>query len=49
MMFATGFSSDIGGVSVAFLSVNDLRPNKLASGRLRDLADAAELPPERGE
>lgn len=59
LTFATGldfedayvrrFSVDIGGVSVPFLSVDDLRRNKLASGRLRDLADAAELPPEGGQ
>ena len=46
--FTHRFSIDIGGVSVPFLSVDDLRRNKLASGRLRDLADAAELPPEGG-
>lgn len=59
LTFATGldfedayvrrFSVNIGRVSVPFLSVDDLRRNKLASGRLRDLADAAELPPEGGE
>lgn len=36
---------DIGGLSVPFISPEDLRTNKLATGRLRDLADAAELPP----
>ena len=34
----------IGGVAVPFVSVDDLRTNKLATGRLRDRADAAELP-----
>ena len=36
---------DIGGLSVPFISVDDLRTNKLATGRIRDLADAADLPP----
>ncbi len=35
---------EIGGVKVPFLSRNNLRTNKLATGRLRDQADAAELP-----
>ncbi len=35
---------EIGGVKVPFLSRNDLRTNKLATGRLRDHADASELP-----
>jgi len=34
---------EIGGVPVPFVSVDDLRTNKLATGRLRDRADAAEL------
>lgn len=37
---------DVGQLPVPFLSVDDLRTNKLATGRLRDRADAAELPPE---
>jgi hypothetical protein len=36
---------DVGGLQVPFISVDDLRTNKLATGRLRDLADAADLPP----
>ena len=36
---------DVGGLTVPFISVDDLRTNKLATGRLRDQADAAELPP----
>lgn len=44
--FSHRLSIEIGGVSVPFLSVDDLRRNKLATGRLRDLADAADLPPE---
>jgi hypothetical protein len=36
---------DVGGLDVPFVSVDDLRTNKLATGRLRDQADAAELPP----
>ncbi|MEN9646568.1 MAG: hypothetical protein RL238_3237 [Actinomycetota bacterium] len=39
---------DVGGVQVPFVSVDDLRTNKLATGRLRDQADAAELPPSDG-
>jgi hypothetical protein len=36
---------EIGGVEVPFLSVDDLRTNKTATGRLRDLADVEDLPP----
>lgn len=36
---------DVGGLRVPFISVDDLRTNKLATGRLRDRADAADLPP----
>jgi hypothetical protein len=36
---------DVGGLQVPFISVDDLRTNKLATGRLRDLADAVDLPP----
>jgi hypothetical protein len=36
---------DVGGLHVPFISVDDLRTNKLATGRLRDQADAADLPP----
>jgi Nucleotidyl transferase of unknown function (DUF2204) len=55
LTFATGLTFDeahdhrvtvnLGGVAVPFISVDDLRTNKLATGRLRDLADAADLPP----
>ena len=55
LTFATGLSFDkayehrvlvdVGGLPVPFISVDDLRMNKLATGRLRDQADAAELPP----
>ena len=34
----------IGNVQVPFISVDDLRRNKLATGRTRDIADAADLP-----
>lgn len=34
----------IGKVQVPFISVDDLRTNKLATGRPRDLADVADLP-----
>lgn len=36
---------DVGGLRVPFVSVDDLRTNKLATGRLRDRADASDLPP----
>ena len=36
---------DVGGLAVPFVSVDDLRTNKLATGRLRDRADASDLPP----
>ena len=55
LTFATGLVFDeayqrritvpIGDVLVPFISVDDLRVNKLATGRLRDVADAADLPP----
>jgi hypothetical protein len=55
LTFATGLDFDtaygsrvlveIGGLPVPFISIDDLRTNKLATGRLRDQADAAELPP----
>jgi hypothetical protein len=55
LTFATGLVFDeayahrvliqVGGTTVPFLSVDDLRRNKLATGRLRDQADVAELPP----
>jgi hypothetical protein len=34
----------VGNVQVPFISVDDLRTNKLATGRPRDIADAADLP-----
>ncbi len=55
LTFATGLVFDeayehrvlieVGGLQVPFISVADLRTNKLATGRLRDRADAADLPP----
>jgi hypothetical protein len=39
---------DVGGLRVPFVSVDDLRTNKLATGRLRDRADASDLPPPAG-
>lgn len=35
---------EIGGVEVPLISVDDLRTNKSANGRLRDLADVEDLP-----
>ena len=37
----------IGNLEVPFVSIGDLRTNKLATGRLRDIADAADLPPDQ--
>lgn len=37
---------DLDGLIVDVISALDLKRNKLATGRLRDLADAAELPDE---
>ncbi|MDA0193105.1 MAG: hypothetical protein O3A24_06755 [Actinobacteria bacterium] len=37
----------IGKLEVPFVSIGDLRTNKLATGRLRDIADAADLPPDQ--
>ena len=34
----------IGNVDVPFISIEDLRTNKMATGRPRDLADVADLP-----
>lgn len=35
--------SDVDGLSVPFLGLNDLKRNKLATGRAKDLADLDEL------
>lgn len=34
----------IGDIQVPFISIDDFRTNKLATGRPRDIADASELP-----
>lgn len=59
LTFATGLAFDdayehrvvvdVGGLPVPFISVDDLRTNELATGRLRDRADAADLPPAEGD
>jgi hypothetical protein len=36
--------ANLGGVRVNFIDLNDLKANKKASGRLKDLADLEELP-----
>jgi hypothetical protein len=36
----------VGDTQVPFISVDDLRTNKLSTGRPRDLADVADLPPK---
>ena len=41
--YAARITVEIGGVPVPFISVDDLRTNKLATGRLRDRADVADL------
>jgi len=43
--FANRTLVSIGDLEVPFISVDDLRTNKSATGRLRDLADVADLPP----
>lgn len=58
LTFATGLDFDeafehrvlvaVGGLAVPFISLDDLRTNKLATGRLRDQAGAAELPTDDG-
>jgi hypothetical protein len=49
--FATAYENrimiSIGNLKVPFVSIDDLRTNKLATGRLRDIADAADLPPAK--
>lgn len=37
----------VGNTDVPFISLEDLRINKLATGRPRDIADAADLPPSK--
>ncbi|MCP5522595.1 MAG: hypothetical protein H7A46_13725 [Verrucomicrobiales bacterium] len=39
-----GAAADLGGVSVRFISLADLKANKKASGRNKDLADLDHLP-----
>lgn len=41
--YAARVTIEIGGVPVPFISVDDLRTNKMATGRLRDRADVADL------
>lgn len=41
--YANRLTAKIGGVNVPVIGRSDLRRNKLATGRLRDLADAEEL------
>jgi hypothetical protein len=36
---------ELGGIEIPFVSIDDLRTNKAATGRLRDLADVEDLPP----
>ncbi len=42
-------TGDLGGISVHCLDRNTLVKNKLASGRIKDFADAETLAPERAE
>ncbi len=56
LTFATGLQFDdsylrrvtmtFDGIDVAVVGIDDLRVNKLATGRLRDLADVDDLPPD---
>lgn len=43
--YARRVETELDGVRVPFLSLDDLRRNKKASGRLRDLSDLEHLPP----
>lgn len=42
--YANRVHFQVGGTEAPFISVEDLRKNKLATGRPRDIADAADLP-----
>jgi hypothetical protein len=42
--YARRVEAELDGVCVPFLALADLKANKRASGRLRDLADLEELP-----
>lgn len=44
--FANRLLVDIDGITVAYLSLKDLRENKKASGRYKDLNDLQHLPEE---
>jgi len=46
--YARGVDVEVDGVRIPVISLADLRANKLASGRLKDLADLENLP-EEGE
>lgn len=43
--YPRGVEAEAGGVSTRFIALSDLRINKAASGRAKDLADLEELPP----
>lgn len=38
----------VSGIDLSFISLNDFRTNKLASGRLKDLADLESLDEDEG-
>lgn len=44
--YARRVEIDIDGVRISFIGLEDLRASKLAAGRLQDLADLENLPPE---
>ena len=44
--FANRLTVEIEGITVAYLSLKDLRENKKASGRYKDLDDLQHLPEE---
>jgi predicted nucleotidyltransferase len=47
--FARRIRAAIDGVDVSLISLADLKANKAASGRLKDLDDLQHLPPNRGK
>jgi predicted nucleotidyltransferase len=47
--FARAEMCDVKGIPVRFIGLADLRANKQAAGRTKDLADLEALPPDRHE
>ena len=47
--FANSVTCDVQGVPVRFIGLNDLKQNKLAAGRAKDLADIEALPSKESD